>query len=224
MIEIVSATRMSQDEFLNKSALGLSLQRIGQEKRIAACVAFANGRGLPKIYNSRITAGDNVEALVFMHDDVWIDDYFLVDRVLEGLKTYDVIGVVGNRRSVKGQAGWAAVDAKSASEEAKNLSGAIAHGKDPFGPVSFFGPTPADVEFIDGVFIAARKSVLNEKGVFFDTRFDFHFYDVDFCRTARQHGLRIGTWPICLTHQSGGAYGTPQWTENYKVYKDKWER
>lgn len=48
--------------------------------------------------------------LVFIHDDVWIDDYFPADRVIEGLRTYDVIGVAGNRRKVPRQPGWAFSD------------------------------------------------------------------------------------------------------------------
>jgi GT2 family glycosyltransferase len=126
---------------------------------------------------------------------------------------------------MKGRPGWALLtDANLSLDEAKkDLSGAIATGETPFSPVSFFGLVPADVEFLDGVFIAARKSALNEKGVLFDTRFDFHYYDVDFCRTARQRGLRLGTWPICLTHQSaGGSYGTPKWKEAHRAYGEKW--
>jgi GT2 family glycosyltransferase len=91
----------------------------------------------------------------------------------------------------------------------------------PFGPISFFGPVPAACELLDGVFIAAKKEALREKQVAFDTRFDFHFYDLDFCRTARQSGLRLGTWPICLTHQSAGT-ATPEWLQAYQVYVEKW--
>jgi GT2 family glycosyltransferase len=81
---------------------------------------------------------------------------------------------------------------------------------------------PADCELLDGVFLAARKSALTAKGVLFDPRFDFHFYDMDFCRSARQRGLRLGTWPIGLTHQSGGAFGTEKWNDKYQAYLKKW--
>jgi len=75
---------------------------------------------------------------------------------------------------------------------------------------------------LDGVFLAAKKQVLIKNGVFFDPQFDFHLYDMDFCRNARQHGLRLGTWPICLTHQSGGAFGTAHWRAKYDAYIKKW--
>lgn len=222
MIEIVSATRLSESDFWSKSALGISLRRLEHDDRLVARPAFANRRGLPEIYNARISAGDSHEVLVFVHDDVWIDDIFLGDHVMEGLRTYDVVGVAGNRRKVPRQPAWAFLDTKFTWDDRANLTGSIAHGKTPFGPVSCFGPVPADCELLDGVFLAARKSALTANGVLFDPRFDFNFYDMDFCRSARQRGLRLGTWPIGLTHQSGGAFGTEQWQEKYLAYIKKW--
>jgi GT2 family glycosyltransferase len=65
---------------------------------------------------------------------------------------------------------------------------------------------PAACEILDDVLLAIRKSVLMEHDLRFDMRFDFHFYDLDFCREARESGLTLGTWPIAITHQSGGAF------------------
>ena len=222
MIEIVSATRRSEKSFWEESALGQSLRRLSHDSRLVARVAYSNSRGLPDIFNARITAADNNEFLVFVHDDVWLDDYFFADRVIEGCKAYDVIGLAGNRRRVQGQPAWAFKDAQFTWDEKSNLSGVIAHGATPFGGLSFFGTVPAECELLDGVFFAARKSILAEHEVLFDPRFDFHFYDLDFCRLAREKGLRLGTWPICVTHQSGGAFGTPGWTAKYRLYMQKW--
>jgi GT2 family glycosyltransferase len=185
-------------------------------------VAFENTRGLPEIYNARIDAADAQDLLVFVHDDVWIDDYFLAERVIEGLQAYDVIGVAGNRRRLPGQPAWAFVDAKFTWDEKVQLSGAVAHGRNPFGAISFFGPAPADCELLDGVLLAARRSKLTAAGLRFDPRFEFHFYDMDFCRSARAKGLRLGTWPICITHQSGGAFGSEAWREKFDKYLAKW--
>jgi GT2 family glycosyltransferase len=223
MIEIVSATRLSEDDFQKKSALGISLQRLSQDPRLVARVTFENRRGLPDVFNTRILAQEDHDILIFVHDDVWIDDYFLVDRVIDGLKTYDVIGVAGNRRRVRDQPAWVVIDDKYTLDNETNLSGCVAHGKYPFGAVSVFGATPADCELLDGVFLAARKSTLVSNEVLFDPRFDFHFYDMDFCRSAKEKGLRLGTWPICLTHQSGGGFGTSAWTEKYRMYREKWK-
>jgi GT2 family glycosyltransferase len=222
MIEIVSATRLSPSEFAAKSALGLSLQRLGFDDRLKPALAFANRIGLPAIYNSRIVAPGGPDILVFIHDDVWIDDLFFVDRVIEGLRNFDLIGVAGNRRRVPNQPSWSFVSAELTWDERANLSGAVAHGYQPFGAVSHFGPAPAACELLDGVLLAARKSLLVARKVLFDPRFDFHFYDLDFCRAARQAGLRLGTWPISITHQSGGAFGGERWRELYRAYLAKW--
>jgi GT2 family glycosyltransferase len=222
LIEIISATRKPEAEFWHGTALGNSLRRLEQDQRLVAHIAFENRRGLPEIYNARIHAGGGAQILVFVHDDVWIDDYFLADRLIEGLRDFDVLGVAGNRRRVPGQPAWAFTDLKFTWDDKAHLSGAIAHGQNPFGPVSRFGPAPAECELLDGVFIAANKSDLVESDVAFDPRFDFHFYDMDFCRTARRNGLRVGSWPICLTHQSAGSFGTPQWIRKYATYVEKW--
>lgn len=222
MIEVISATRMTEDEFWQKSALGISFKRLAEDdKRLFARVAYENSTGLSELYNACIEADDSEDILVFIHDDVWIDDFFFADRILAGLDTYDVIGVVGNRRRVPGQPGWAFTDDQFTWDK-EYLSGSLAHGPTPFCLVSVYGPTPAECELLDGVFLAARKSVLRKNGVLFDPRFDFHFYDVDFCRSARQHGLHLGTWPICLTHKSGGTTNSPAWQEKLALYREKW--
>lgn len=213
---------MPESEFWKQSALGISLRRLAHDARLVPRPAFENRQGLPEVFNARIRAADAHDILVFIHDDVWIDDYFFAQRVIEGLAAYDVIGVAGNRRRVRHQPAWAFLDTNWGWDHQTNLSGAVAHGRNPFGAVRSFGPVPADCELLDGVFLAARKSTLTRHGVGFDPLFDFHFYDMDFCRSAREKGLRLGTWPICLTHQSNGSFGSERWTEKYRQYIEKW--
>ncbi len=221
-IEVISATRHSEENFWNKSALGISLKRIAPGNAIFPRIAFNNQEGLSTVYNNGIAAAENQSILVFIHDDVWIDDYFLSQRIVDGLHYYQVIGVAGNRRRVSQQPAWAFINKNFTWDDKVNLTGAVAHGKNPFGPVSFFGAVPNECELLDGVFLAAKKAVLVNANCFFDPLFAFHCYDMDFCRTAKQNKLRLGTWPICLTHQSGGAFGSEQWRKNYSAYIDKW--
>jgi GT2 family glycosyltransferase len=175
------------------------------------------------VFNARITAPSGSDILVFIHDDVWIDDFFLADRITGGLAEYDVIGVAGNRRRVPYQPSWNFIDTKFTWDERANLSGRVAHGPHPFGAVSFYGFVPAACELLDGVFLASKRSILAAKGILFDSRFNFDCYDLDFCRSARVAGLRLGTWPICITHQSKGAFGNPSWQADYLQYCQKWE-
>lgn len=222
MIDIISATRLSEDEFWERSALGISLRRMQGDPRLSSRICYSNHRGLPELYNHCIHADNSEEILVFVHDDVWMDDYLLADRIIDGLKQYDIIGVAGNRRRVSRQPSWCFVDIDFTWDERPHLSGAMGHGQQPFGEVNYFGATPAPCELLDGVFLAARTATLREHKVLFDPRFDFHFYDLDFCRTARQAALRLGTWPISMTHQSGGGFGNAAWRRGYDVYLEKW--
>lgn len=56
----------------------------------------------------------------------------------------------------------------------------------------------------------------------FDERFMFDFYDLDFCRSVERAGLRMGTWPIAITHTSVGQSGSPAWRGSLQTYREKW--
>jgi predicted O-linked N-acetylglucosamine transferase (SPINDLY family) len=222
---IVSATRSSEQEFWSHSALGVSLKKhMALDGRLSANVAFENTRGLSEVFNEGIEKADGSAILVFIHDDVWIDEANFVDAVISGLKTFDVIGVAGNKRRVANQPAWAFIDNQFTWDESANLSGRVAHGQEAFGYINDYGAVPAACELMDGVFLAAKKSTLLNANVKFDPQFDFHFYDLDFCRSARLAGLKLGTWLVNLTHQSGGAFGSAGWVSKYQLYLDKWER
>lgn len=223
-VEIVSATRYSETDFWTKSALGLSLKRhLKQDARLSAHISFENTCGLSEVFNDRIQQADKEATLVFIHDDVWIDEANFADAVQKGLEKFDVIGIAGNKRILPNQPAWAFIDAQFTWDDKANLSGQVAHSKNAFGVVEIFGEASAACELLDGVFLAAKKSSLDKANVRFDEQFDFHFYDLDFCRTARQAGLTLGTWIIKLTHQSAGAFGTLQWREKHQKYINKWE-
>lgn len=222
MITFVIATRHDQKSFFANTAMGKSLARLNWDLRLRVTLFCENRLGLPKLYNRMIRDADADQILAFVHDDVWLDDYFIADRIQDGLQHYDVIGVAGNKRRQPGQPGWVFVDLDMTSDDRKHLSGAVAHGRSPFGEIASFGATPAACELLDGVLLVARAGTLRDSNVWFDERFDFHYYDLDFCRTARQNALRVGTWPIAVTHQSGGAFGSAAWRNGYERYIEKW--
>lgn len=219
---VVSASKLSESAFWAQSALGLSIKRLVQQgENISVDIVFQNARGLPEIFNAAIERAHSEDILVFMHDDVWIDEYNFSQTVAAGLKKFDVIGVAGNKRRLPNQPAWCFVDQNFTWDDKNNLSGRVSHGTHAFGQISDFGEVPAACELLDGVFLAARKSTLTGRKLQFDPLFDFHFYDLDFCRTARESGLTLGTWAIHLTHQSGGGFGSPDWQSNFLRYQKK---
>lgn len=225
-VVIVSATQRTEDDFWENSALGQSLSHhLKHDDRLCAVVAYGNTRGLPEIYNEAIDLAEEDDVLVFMHDDVWIDEQgSFADILIDGLAQFDVLGVAGNRSRKPGQPAWGFIDSNLTPDNPNNLSGRIAHGEKPFGAMSYFGELPDACELLDGVFIATQKKRLSKQNVRFDPRFDFHFYDLDFCRSARKSGLKLGTWPIRLTHQSQGNYRSAHWRDKSKVYLEKWDK
>jgi GT2 family glycosyltransferase len=102
------------------------------------------------------------------------------------------------------------------------MSGMIGHGTQPCGRLSYFGPWRQKCELLDGVLLATGASTLRRSGVRFDPLFEFHFYDLDFCRTARCGGLTLGTWPIAITQQGAGNYNDDNWLPSYAKYVNKW--
>ncbi|MFN7898984.1 MAG: hypothetical protein ACK5N0_04855 [Synechococcaceae cyanobacterium] len=221
VVSIVAATRYDEEEFWSLSALGQSLERLHRRTDPNTCIAYENTKGLPEVYNYFLSERATDDAIVFVHDDVWIDDYHLVTRIVEGLQWFDVIGVTGNRKRMAGQPSWNFIDTALTWDDLQNLSGAIAHGDYPFGEIHYYGPSPAECELLDGVLLAFRTASITQANLSFDPIFRFHFYDLDYCRQARQAGLRLGTWPIAVTHQSGGVFGSTSWHESYRHYLRK---
>lgn len=220
-LRFVTATRLSMDEFKSQSLLVRSLTRVSQTCHVHLDVVANNTAPLAEGFNRTIAKAKPDEVLVFIHDDVWIDDWLISYRLADALAVYDVVGVGGNVRRELNQEGWL-IQAATRAQDLSFISGAIAHGEPLTGEVSFFGKAPQDVRLMDGVFLAARAGVLQKAGVQFDPQFKFHFYDTDFCRSCEAKNLRLGTWPIALTHQSAGLWQSDEWNEAFALYLQKW--
>ena len=217
---LVAATRFSRAEF-DEGPLGRSLRRLAYNGTVQLALIEGNQRGLPEAYNKFIDEPFREEELVFLHDDLWLDDLFFCERIRSALQVYDVVGLAGNTRLLPGMPAWH-VKNREMEWDAGHLSGVVCHGPQPWGEPSVYGPAPAAVELLDGVLLAARAATLLGAGVRFDERFDFHFYDLDFSRQANAAKLKVGTWPIAVTHASIGGFGSDAWKRGLELYREKW--
>ena len=108
-------------------------------------------------------------------------------------------------------------------DAAENLSGAVCHhdrrGRE---AVTWFGESKQRCRLLDGVLLAVRAADLLDRDLRFDEQFAFHFYDLDFCRAAGQRKLTLGTWPITISHGSGGSFGSRSWKRALALYRRKW--
>jgi hypothetical protein len=221
-IKFVCATRYSEAEFFESSPLGRSLTtyaEIGAKYR----VFFKDSRGLSACYNQAIDEeAHEDELLVFVHDDVYILDFFWSDKLLSGSKRFEVLGVIGNKSRWARQASFAFIDEKLTWDHPSNICGAFASG-DGFPCVlnlagQFFQP----VKLLDGMLLAAKKKTFTRSGVRFDDRFKFHFYDMDICRQFEAKNISMTAIPLSVIHASPGSFGSEDWRRGYRLYLEKW--
>jgi tetratricopeptide (TPR) repeat protein len=227
-IRFVTATRLSKGEFFKSTPLGRSLpnyREFPKHQVIEVRVFPNNSEGLSTIYNTAIEeAGSDPAILIFIHDDVYLSDYYWAEHLHEALEHFDIVGLAGNRRRVPRQASWMYLDEEFTRDNYDNLSGVLGHG-DPFPnlrQLSVYGEPGQEVKLLDGVMLAVRSHTLVERDLRFDPRFRFHFYDMDFCRQAEIRNIRMGTWAISVVHASAGALGVEDWRSAYRSYLTKY--
>lgn len=231
---LVCATRESPERFMTHTATGRSVARLrAAGVNVRLNVLGNNGAALAKHYNAAIDPPLGQCIVAFAHDDIWIDDYFFAHHLHDGLLRYDVVGLAGNRNRVPYQPGWPYPKEIGRWDARDNLLGHVAHPargsaasdkkQQRFDPVSSYGRARGPARVLDGLVIATRMSTLLISGARFDERFPFHFYDLDFCRVAEERGLRLGVWPVAVTHMSGGSgYGSVDWQACWGRYIGKW--
>jgi hypothetical protein len=223
-ITIVSASRYDKGDFYSHSALGRSLSQTYQHFPIKQKIYFSNSKPLPVCYNDAIASvTEPEEILVFVHDDVLLVDFFWIDKLILGFQRFDILGLAGNKRRVPRQPSWAFVNDSFAWDDPSNLSGAVGHGREFPCALSLYGQIGQPCKLLDGVFLATKKSTIEINAIRFDDKFDFHFYDLDFCRQAEEKNVSMGTIPLGIVHQSGGAFNSPQWKKSYDTYLSKWK-
>lgn len=232
-IRFVVASRMNVSDFYQRSPLGRSIDIMNRyvnkiygsdSKNLLELELFPMNRdGLPKVYNQAIRRSLNDPAiLVFIHDDVHICDFYWTEHLQNALQVFDIVGVVGNKNRVKGQASWAIFNSEGYPHDSPDYSGGVGHGKG-FPPdfLSIFGAPCQEVKLLDGVVLACRSETLHRNQILFDEVFDFHFYDLDFCRQAELKKITMGTWTLSVVHESDGSF-KKNWVDSMELYFGKW--
>lgn len=182
---------------------------------------MCNRKSLFKVYNMFIdqAVSDNVDWLVFMHDDVILETNDVCDRILA--TGFDVVGVAGTvKAELKSPALWHLM---GGGFQSGNLRGAVAHGDRFQLYMTGFGPYPARCVMIDGVFMAVNRKV------FHNVRFDescpskFHFYDLSYSLECHEKGYKVGVGNIPIIHKSPGLREfTEEWKKGEKWFLEKY--
>ncbi len=227
-IRFISATRLSREDFFSQSPLGQSLrfyQQFPLGQHVELRLFPRNTLGLPMVYNTAIDESARDPALlVFVHDDVFLNDFHWATHLLGALETFHLVGLAGNRRREPRQPSWMYLDDQFRRDHGANLSGVIGHGRGfpDLTQLSVYGRPGQEVKLLDGVFLAIQCETLLTHHLRFDPQFEFHFYDLDFCRQAEIRGLRMGTFAVSLIHASAGELGGKAWQASYHRYLAKY--
>ena len=177
-------------------------------------IRIADARSLCEGYN-RGVAQSRGEYLIFSHDDIEILNADFAVRLKQHLSEFDLVGVAGTNRLIRGE--WVAAGPPY-------IFGQVAqrHLQHAF-VVLIFNPGRrafGGIHAMDGLFFAARRSVV-EKIPFDAVTFDgFHYYDLDFTFAAHLAGFRLGIAnDIHVVHESPGAHD-----EKWHHYLAKFEQ
>jgi hypothetical protein len=208
---LVSATPLSKEEFWKTTPLAKSLEMIAS-KNCFYHIVYGNKTGLPLIYNSMMRSPESENTItLFVHHDVSIEDAFLVPKLNEAIKQFDIVGLAGGSSvEIKSPALWHLMT------DRETWSGAVAH-KFPDGSTRAvsFGPTPKRCLILDGLFLALNTPKIVGKGLWFDPNYMFHHYDVQLGLDANGLGIKLGTWPIWVVHSGlGDSYQSEAWRKS----------
>lgn len=198
---IFSCTKNTKEE----TPLFKSCNKILKHSNVSFDLVFKenNTDGLSKCYNEFLNnSKQKYDIIVFIHDDVYLDDCFIFRKLLQLHKNYDIIGLAGGvNMQIKEPALWHIM----CGGFGPNLRGVVSHFYNNAAIATTpFGPTPAPVDVIDGLFMSVNTKALVNKKWQFNENYNFHHYDISSCIDAKKAGLTIGVGPVWAIHQSPG--------------------
>lgn len=236
---VVATRKMEKDKDCLPIIKTLSMMNLTERVNIKVFIKFENNEGLSTIYNRFISEHedeiDSNSYVVFVHDDIWINDVLFFDKIISSSKKFKVIGACGGKAWNSYGNGETPVIWTHASRGA-GMSGFMIHAADESQSqvkhdvtfegrsifASNYGYSPSRTLTIDGCIICFTKQAI-DSGLRFDERFKFHFYDMDVCFSAFVKKLEVGTAPILVTHESlGYSVSQPQFLESQKMFFEKW--
>lgn len=171
---------------------------------VSVVVNKNNECGLSRAYNKQITPENLIkhDIVLFVHDDVFIDDTKLKGKLYTAVNElgYDIVGLAGASEFKVGKpALWHLMSRR------ESWSGCVSHPvKNNMIQATSFGPWPKRCLVLDGLFLAVDLRAALEKSWKFNENYDFHHYDMSSCLDANRAKLKLGTYPIYVTHESPG--------------------
>lgn len=200
----VIATPKTEEEFRPLWNLhGLNLYKEKENSNVE--VVYENKQGLSVVYNRYLNSNYSGYRIVFIHDDLILEDQFIIEKLNKAHEKFNVVGLAGAKQfRFKMPAMWHLM---AELEDGENhLRGFVAHRmQDGRTITNFYGMGDQRVALIDGLFMSVDIDSILPTPARFDENYDFHFYDITFSLNCIMHNLSIGIPdPIFVTHLSGG--------------------
>lgn len=180
----------------------------------------SNKTGLSKAYNKFINPNiaSMHDIVMFVHDDVWIDDMQLARKVNFAVKFkgYDIVGLAGTLNpKIQHPALWHIMGDR---QDHRGYAGHLMQNGDKF--MTGFGISPSRVAVVDGLFVAVNIDRALETGWKWNENYDFHHYDIASCLDANKKEMKIGVYPINVFHQSPGLKSLEDaaWSKNNETF------
>lgn len=210
----VIATQYNHNEFWEKSKIAIFLEKAGYTSNCS--VITENKEGLPTVYNKFLNESYAGKYVIFVHDDVLIEDLFWEEKLNIGFEKYDVIGLAGSKKcDLSKPPAWHLMSDRS------DHCGEVAHAKDKMVWTTCFGPTDSRVLVMDGLFMAINVDKMLKTSTRFDERFDFHHYDISFCLRANKNKVKMGVMGIRVVHFGlGDSMMTPEWQHSADLFTE----
>ena len=230
----VIATRRKREEAEGLPALKcLSMMDLRKTANVSVAVEFENSGGLSTTYNRFLYDYEHKltekSYVVFVHDDIWINDVLFFEKIESASKRFDVIGAVGGKAwNAYGDGNIPMIWTHAAGRH--GMSGFMMHkireerqaAEESSIFASGYGNAPARTLTLDGCILCFTKKAV-DSGLRFDETFKFHFYDMDVCFSAFIKKLSVGTAPMLLTHESVGmSASSNEFMDSQKKFLSKW--
>lgn len=208
----VIATPKTQEDFNKNSPISLFLDKSGYKSK--SKIFYENKKGLPELYNIFITENNKEKRIIFVHDDVLIEDLFIEEKLDVAFEKFDIVGLAGSKKcDLSKPPAWHLMS------NTIDHVGEVAHSKDKRSWTTCFGPTNSRALVLDGLFLAVNVKRLLETNTKFDERFNFHHYDITFCLNANKNKLKLGVAPIKVTHFGlGDSMNSPEWHHSASLF------
>lgn len=178
-------------------------------------IRIADASSMAEGYN-RGFAKSSGEIVIFCHDDIRLLAKGFRAELEAALQEFDVVGVAG--ATLLDGPTWFSCQPEHRRQAVFYPpvadDGYMCHIDGPQN-VRWHG----DIQCLDGLFIAARRSAVAQLSFDEERYTDFHFYDLDFSYRAFLAGLRLAVVPLLgILHKSTGSYNSPAWHRSAETF------